>query len=81
VRAPPVTPRQPNSRFFRSSEGGLGPIQIPNTASANSFPSKITKVDAKKGWIDIKSPAGRIKLHFPPSQLQSVRSAIVSLSR
>src|SRR6185369_1063300 len=31
---------QPSIPFFRSSEGGLGPSQIENTASAKPFPSK-----------------------------------------
>jgi hypothetical protein len=34
---------------------------------------EVTKVDAKKGWIDVKTPDGRMKLHFPPSALQGVK--------
>src|SRR5262249_39537365 len=36
------TMRSAKHAFFRSSEGGLGPSQIANTASANPFPSKST---------------------------------------
>jgi len=39
----------------------------------HTMEGEVTKVDAKKGWIDIKSPEGRMKLHFPPSALQSVK--------
>jgi hypothetical protein len=34
---------------------------------------EVTKVDAKKGWIDVKTPDGRMKLHFPSSALQGVK--------
>ena len=33
----------------------------------------VTKVDAKKGWIDVKTPDGSMKLHYPPSALQNVK--------
>ena len=42
-------------------------------AAQHTMEGEVTKVDAKKGWIDIKSPEGRMKLHFPPSALQSVK--------
>jgi hypothetical protein len=34
---------------------------------------EVTKVDAKKGWVDVKTPEGRMKLHFPPAALASVK--------
>ena len=27
---------------------------------------QVTKVDAKKGWVDVKTSEGSMKLHFPP---------------
>jgi len=33
----------------------------------------VTKVDAKKGWIDVKTPDGSMKLHYPPAALQNVK--------
>jgi hypothetical protein len=42
-------------------------------AGQHTMEGEVTKVDAKKGWIDIKSPEGRMKLHFPPAALQSVK--------
>ena len=33
----------------------------------------VTKVDAKKGWVDVKTPEGSMKLHYPPSVLQNVK--------
>jgi hypothetical protein len=44
-----------------------------NMVGQHAMEGEVTKVDAKKGWIDIKSPEGRMKLHFPPSALQSVK--------
>lgn len=34
----------------------------------------VTKVDAKKGWIDVKTSEGSMKLHFPPEALQGVKT-------
>ena len=42
-------------------------------AGQHTMEGEVTKVDAKKGWIDIKSPEGRMKLHFPPAALQSFK--------
>jgi hypothetical protein len=44
---------------------------------------QVTKVDAKKGWVDVKTPEGSMKLHFPPSALANVKkgdSVTVELS-
>jgi len=40
-----------------------------NMVGQHTMEGEVTKVDARKGWIDIKSPEGRMKLHFPPSAL------------
>jgi len=39
----------------------------------HSMDGEVTKVDAKKGWVDVKTPEGRMKLHFPPAALASVK--------
>jgi hypothetical protein len=39
----------------------------------HSMEGKVTKVDAKKGWIDVKTQEGSMKLHFPPSALEGVK--------
>lgn len=56
------------------------PSQSPAPAPASaestgrhSMDGEVTKVDAKKGWIDVKTPEGRMKLHFPASALESVK--------
>jgi len=39
----------------------------------HSMEGQVTKVDAKKGWVDVKTPEGSMKLHFPPAALQNVK--------
>ena len=39
----------------------------------HSMDGQVTKVDAKKGWIDVKTPEGSMKLHFPPEALADVK--------
>ena len=34
----------------------------------------VTKVDAKKGWVDVKTSEGSMKLHFPSSALENVKA-------
>ena len=39
----------------------------------HSMDGQVTKVDAKKGWIDVKTSEGSMKLHFPPDALANVK--------
>jgi hypothetical protein len=39
----------------------------------HTMDGEVTKVDAKKGWVDIKTSEGRMKVHFPPSALENVK--------
>jgi dsDNA-specific endonuclease/ATPase MutS2 len=41
--------------------------------SAHTIEGEVTKVDAKKGWIDVKTSEGSMKLHFPPESLASIQ--------
>jgi hypothetical protein len=34
---------------------------------------QVTKFDAKKGWVDVKTPEGSMTLHFPPETLANVK--------
>jgi hypothetical protein len=40
----------------------------------HTMEGQVTKVDAKKGWIDVKTPEGSMKLHFPPEALANVKT-------
>ena len=39
----------------------------------HSMDGEVTKVNAKKGWIDVKTHEGSMKLHFPPEALAEVK--------
>ena len=41
---------------------------------SHTMDGKVTKVDAKRGWVDVKTPEGSMKLHFPPPALDSVKT-------
>jgi len=49
------------------------PPQTAPMAAPHKMDGEVTKVDAKKGWVDIKTPEGRMKLHFPPAALADVK--------
>jgi hypothetical protein len=34
---------------------------------------EVTKVDAKKGWVHVKTSEGTMIVHFPPADLQDLR--------
>jgi hypothetical protein len=40
----------------------------------HTMEGQVTKVDAKKGWIDVKTSEGSMKLHFPPEALANVKT-------
>ena len=46
----------------------------PADTAGHVVEGQVTKVDAKKGWIDVKTSAGRMKLHFPPAALEGVKA-------
>jgi hypothetical protein len=51
---------------------GSASAQTP-MAGTHAMDGEVTKVDAKKGWVDIKTPEGRMKVHFPPPALENVK--------
>jgi hypothetical protein len=54
---------------------GAGEAQTPAAAATtHTMDGKVTKVDAKKGWVDVKTPEGSMKLHFPPPALDAVKT-------
>lgn len=63
-----ITPATAQSRMPATA-----PATAPADAARHVVNGEVTKVDAKKGWIDVKTPQGRMKLHFPPAALQNVK--------
>ncbi len=39
----------------------------------HSMQGEVTSVDAKKGWIHLKTSEGTMIMHFPPEALQDVK--------
>ena len=42
-------------------------------ASKHTMTGEVTKVDGKRGWIDVKTTEGSMKLHFPPSAVANIK--------
>ena len=54
---------------------GVGEAQTPAAAAGtHTMDGKVTKVNPKKGWVDVKTPEGSMKLHFPPPALDGVKT-------
>lgn len=45
-----------------------------NVTGHHTMDGEVTKVDPKRGWIDVKTPEGSMKLHFPPPALEKVKT-------
>ena len=43
-------------------------------AGTHTMEGKVTKVDPKRGWVDVKTAEGSMKLHFPPTALDGVKT-------
>ena len=39
----------------------------------HSVEGEVTKVDAKKGWVHVKTSDGTMIVHFPPADLQTMK--------
>jgi hypothetical protein len=39
----------------------------------HSTEGEVTRVDAKKGWVHVKTSDGTMIVHFPPSEIQDLR--------
>lgn len=46
---------------------------IKTDAMAHSMDGQVTKVDAKRGWVDVKTAEGSMKLHFPSAALENIK--------
>ena len=59
--------------FLSASLAGAQSSTSSSEMGKHSMEGQVTKVDAKKGWVDVKTSEGSMKLHFPPSALQNVK--------
>jgi hypothetical protein len=57
------------------SGSGLASAQTPadKMVGRHSVDGEVTRVDAKKGWVHVKTPDGTMIVHFPPAELQTLK--------
>jgi hypothetical protein len=57
------------------SSVGLASAQSPadQMVGRHSVEGQVTRVDAKKGWVHVKTSDGTMIVHFPPSDLQTMK--------
>ena len=52
---------------------GTASAQMASKDGVHTMDGEVTKVDATKGWVDVKTSEGRRKLHVPPPALDNVK--------
>lgn len=77
--APAVPVQGPTEKAVAAWLFGAPEVMAQSTAPAGAankhmVEGRVTKVDAKRGWIDVKTPDGSMKLHFPPTALEGVKA-------
>ena len=58
-----------------ASGSGLASAQAPADPmmGRHSVEGEVTRVDAKRGWVHVKTSDGTMIVHFPPTDLQTVK--------
>jgi hypothetical protein len=58
-----------------SSGSGPASAQTPadQMMGRHSVEGQVTRVDAKKGWVHVKTSDGTMIMHFPPADLQTLK--------
>jgi hypothetical protein len=59
--------------FGVSGAGAQTQSTLSNMAGHHTMDGEVTKVDAKKGWVHLKTSEGTMIVHFPPSALEQVK--------
>jgi len=53
--------------------GPVGAIAQSGPGARQTVQGEVTRVDAKDGWVHVKTADGTMIVHYPPAQLQSVK--------
>jgi len=56
-----------------SSGSALAQSSGDQMTGRHSMKGTVTSVDAKKGWVHVKTDTGTIIAHIPPSDLQTIK--------
>jgi len=54
-----------------AAEGALA--QSADMAGRHSMDGTVTRIDARKGWVHVKTEEGTVIVHVPPASLQNVK--------
>lgn len=67
------TPATPSTTTPPASTAPSTPSAAADMAGKHSMDGEVTRVDAKKGWVHVKTSEGTMIMHFPPADLASVK--------
>ena len=56
-----------------TAAAGQVAAQSADMTGRHSMQGTVTRVDAKKGWVHVKTGEGTLIVHVPPDQLQTVK--------
>jgi hypothetical protein len=77
VAAPGVTaqsgPAARAAALLFGASTAIAQTTAPAAAGRHVIEGQVTKVDAKRGWVDVKTREGSMKLHFPSTALEGVK--------
>jgi len=65
VLAQSTTSKSSPPRIAKSSDA--------DQMTRHSIQGEVTRVDSKKGWIHLKTSEGTMIMHFPPSEVQTLK--------
>jgi hypothetical protein len=58
---------------FALAGAGSALAQSADMTGRHSMDGTVTRVDARKGWVHVKTEAGTVIVHVPPTSLQGVK--------
>ena len=73
-----TTPKSPADTTTKSTTDSAKPSTSPRMASdkaagKHSVQGEVTRVDAKDGWVHVKTSEGTMIVHVPPADLKSLK--------
>ena len=73
-----ATETKPSTGRMSNQKSSTGRMAAATPGSENmngrhSMEGQVTRVDAKKGWLHVKTDEGTMIVHLPPNELQDVK--------
>lgn len=73
AKTPAATPQQPASTPEKPMGTDPGKSAGTDLSGQHSMTGEVTKIDAKKGTVSVKTSEGELDLRFPPSALTGIK--------